>query len=659
MKLEEQKRQAEADLEAQKRQAEADLEAQKRRAEVDLEAQKRQAVADLALDPGRLVMDPTLPPLGSGSSADTRLGTYRFAAKTDPTPVALKLFRGGHSVSGAVRDQIVQEIRIGARMEHANLIQMFGTIEIPGHGMVLVMELANGGSLRDVLSDCKGHPSIGWPLRLRWLSDIVQGMAKLHSLFPRAIIHRDLKSANVLLSSADPQLATAKICDFGLAKFAETVRTHASGGGLAGSLPWKAPETFWDRHTTKSDVYGFSVVGFEVVTRSIPFEGISETAIIGKLNRRFDPQEPNVLRLVKLGVSMEELRAEWLKDNPLNDRRPDLSLAEPGCPEALSALIRHCWADEPTERPEFFECIAELQAIKLEPANATIRPLTFANSHFKREYDAAGRVPITHATQVLGNLVTFVHTYCHVHGLDSELEKVAAARFVEQLQHAVADHHGPHAAAITAMLGEVGATAELLWTSTQIFVGMNQHAKEFCSLLNAAIRSDDERLMPSTALLVRAINALCVARRNGEARPEFPTNGRTFRGTAFDNVHRHFFVEGKKYRVPGFFATSFNETIAMGFAVRHGLDHHKPAVLWEVHVDPDGEHDPARRCKHVNYVRNGLAGDENEYLFTAYSVFTVRRVEWSDAAATLSRIELEAALDNSTEDEDLPLAPWY
>ncbi len=284
---------------------------------------------------------------------------------------------------------------------------------------------------------------------------------------------------------------------------------------------------------------------------------------------------------------------------------------------------------------------------------------TFAGSHFKREYDVAGRVPVTHATQVLGSLVTFVHTYCHVHGLDSELEKVAAARFVEQLQRAVAGHHGHHAAAIAAVLGEVGATAELLWTSKQIFVGMNEHAKEFCSLLNAAIRSDDERLMPSTASLVRAINALCVAGRGGEARAEFPPNGRTFRGTAFDNVHRHFFMEGKKYRAPGFVATSFNETTAMGFAVRNGLDHGRPAVLWEVQVDPAGEHDPTRRCKHVNYVRNGLAGDEKEYLFTAYSVFTVRRVEWSADAARLSCIELEAALDNSVEDEDLPLAPWY
>ena len=72
------------------------------------------------------------------------------------------------------------------------------------------------------------------------------------------------------------------------------------------------------------------MVGFEVVTRSIPFEGMGEMAIIGKLNRRFDPEVPNVLLLAKQGVSaMEELRRQWLEKNPLNDRRPELSLAEP------------------------------------------------------------------------------------------------------------------------------------------------------------------------------------------------------------------------------------------------------------------------------------------------------------------------------------------
>ena len=646
------KRQAEADLEAQKRLAEAHLEAQKRLAEADLEAQKRLALADLALDPRHLVMDPTLPLLGSGSSADTRRGTYRFASKTEPTPVALKLFRGGHSVSGAVRDQIVQEIRIGARLEHVNLIQMFGTIEIPGHGMALVMELASGGSLRDVLSDRKGHPNIAWPLRFRWLSEIVQGMAKLHSLLPRAIIHRDLKSANVLLSHIDLELATAKICDFGLAKAAETVRTHASGGGLAGSLQWKAPETLWDRHTTKSDMYGFSVVCFEVVTRSIPFEGISEMAIIGKLNRRFDHEEPNVLLLIEHGVStLEVLRRKWLEKNPLNDRRPDLSLAEPGCPEALCTLIMRCWADEPTERPEFSECIAELESV----TKAVELPRTFASSYFKQEYEKRRAIPITQASQVFASVADFVHMYCEVHGLTLPHQTVLQRQFVQLLSRQTG------ARPEVDPLGDAGVTAELLWTSSARLDGMSdEHAKELCSLLNAAIRTDHAELMPSAAGLARSMNTLCVIRYAGAGRAEFPVNGITFRGTGFDCRYRPFFDSepNKKYRVPGFLATSFSEEKAREFAFNNGTAFGRPAVLWVVHVDPRGRDDPAYRCKHVNFVRHSHVHGEHEYLFTAYSVFTVRRCVWAEGKE-LSRIEVDATLDNLTEPEDLPLAPWY
>jgi hypothetical protein len=291
-----------------------------------------------------------------------------------------------------------------------------------------------------------------------------------------------------------------------------------------------------------------------------------------------------------------------------------------------------------------------LVAVSLGP------PTSFAASNFKRAYDEAGHVRITHATQVFGFLVTFVHTYCQVHGLNSELERIAAASFVEKLQRAIADRHGTRA--LDVVVGEVGATAELLWTSLETFLGMREHTKEFCALLNAAIRSDVARLMPCTAALVRAINALCVAGRKGEARAEFPPNGRTFRGTAFSNEHRRFFVRGRKYRAPGFVATSFDEITALGFAVRHGLDLGKPAVMWEVRVEPAGEHDPTLRCKHVNYVK-GLVGGEKEYLFTAYSVFTVLHVEWNEDDKTLSRIVLKAALDNSEEDEGLPLAPWY
>ena len=81
-------------------------------------------------------------------------------------------------------------------------------------------------------------------------------------------------------------------------------------------------------------------------------------------------------------------------------------------------------------------------------------------------------------------------------------------------------------------------------------------------------------------------------------------------------------------------------------------------VLWVIHVDPRGQHDPSFRCKHVNFVSSSHLPGESEYLFAAYSTFTVLSTHWGEGG-TPSRVELEAASDNLVEREDLPLAPWY
>ena len=77
----------------------------------------------------------------------------------------------------------------------------------------------------------------------------------------------------------------------------------------------------------------------------------------------FDEESSSVQRNVKRGQSIEEQREEWYEDNPLTSRRPDLTLAEDGCPEALQRLITACWADDPNNRPSFAECCDELEAM--------------------------------------------------------------------------------------------------------------------------------------------------------------------------------------------------------------------------------------------------------------------------------------------------------
>ena len=292
---------------------------------------------------------------------------------------------------------------------------------------------------------------------------------------------------------------------------------------------------------------------------------------------------------------------------------------------------------------------------------------TFANSNFKKEYDAAGRIPIVKAAQIIGKIPDFIHTYCYVHGLVSDSQAVNAEAFADRLQQEVAGHAQGGGGDLMA---PVRATAELLWTSASTFRGVgDDHNKEFCSLLNAAIRDDHAALAASAASLTRGINALCLEGRTA-APLQFPAAGQVFRGSSFDDTHRDFFTVGRSYRVPGFLATSFRESKAMEFA-RTAEAWGRQAVMWIVRVDPDGEHDQTKRCKHVNFVTHSLVGGEAEYLFTAYSIFTVRAVSWG-AGGAMHRIELDAASDNRVDaeggngrwatpvgSEDLPLAPHY
>ena len=89
-----------------------------------------------------------------------------------------------------------------------------------------------------------------------------------------------------------------------------------------------------------------------------------------------------------------------------------------------------------------------------------------------------------------------------------------------------------------------------------------------------------------------------------------------------------------------------------------------PVVQWCIQLDrradPQGENSLAHRCKHVNLLRVTHCPGEEEYLFAAFSVFTVREVAWSTNPTLQDphRITIEATIDNALEPEDLPLAPW-
>ena len=212
---------------------------------------------------------------------------------------------------------------------------------------------------------------------------------------------------------------------------------------------------------------------------------------------------------------------------------------------------------------------------------------------------------------------------------------------------------------------DAGPTAELLWTSAQRFEGVEGHEKELCSLINSAIRDDPPELAGPTAGVCRAINTLCVVRGHAVGELRFPKGGITYRGGGFDNANKAFFTEGKQFRVPGFLATSFSKSIATNF--RDNIATPPPGgsrIMWLIRIDPEGETNPEKRCKHVNFVSNSHIADDDgnpreaEFLFAPYSVFTVKTVTWG-ADGEPHEVILKAATDNAAEPEDVPLAPWY
>ena len=149
----------------------------------------------------------------------------------------------------------------------------------------------------------------------------------------------------------------------------------------------------------------------------------------------------------------------------------------------------------------------------------------------------------------------------------------------------------------------------------------------------------------------------------GGARDKSTEAGACWRGGGFmDNaVTRDFYVPGRDYRVAQFLPTSFERPVAERFIDRVQLNGPGPAnayVLWKVRLDPD------LGCDHVNLVTATHVPGESEFLFAAFSAFTVVVVNWSPTPqdrATPHEITIRAAVDNRNDPrfpETLALAPW-
>ncbi|KAJ4959771.1 hypothetical protein NE237_019681 [Protea cynaroides] len=233
--------------------------------------------------------------------------------------VAIKLISQPEENEGLavmLENQFISEVALLLRLRHPNIITFIAACKKPPVFCIITEYLA-GGSLRKYLHQHEPN-SLPLGLVLKFSLDIARGLHYLHS---QGILHRDLKSENLLLGED----MRVKVADFGISCLESQC---GSGKGFTGTHRWMAPEVILEKHHTKKvDVYSFGIVLWELLTALTPFEGLS-------------PEQ------VAFAVSMK-------------NARPPLPST---CPEAFSHLINRCWSTNPGKRPHFAEIVAILES---------------------------------------------------------------------------------------------------------------------------------------------------------------------------------------------------------------------------------------------------------------------------------------------------------
>ncbi|PWA38664.1 Protein kinase, ATP binding site-containing protein [Artemisia annua] len=170
----------------------------------------------------------------------------------------------------------IAEVETLTSCKHDNIISLLGFCDEGRDQMILVYELASKGSLEEYLGNSDKMTNLTWMQRLKLCVDIAHGLNYIHTNTDQdkqKIIHRDIKSANILLGDN----WEAKIADFGLSKFqpanqeASTINTNM----IAGTNTYLDPEyQKYGRLNKKSDIYSFGVVLLEVLTGSLAYDPV-------------------------------------------------------------------------------------------------------------------------------------------------------------------------------------------------------------------------------------------------------------------------------------------------------------------------------------------------------------------------------------------------
>ncbi|CAL9017141.1 unnamed protein product [Prunus brigantina] len=189
-------------------------------------------------------------------------GVYRGFVKDLNSYVAVKRVSSG-SKQGL--KEYAAEVRIISRLRHRNLVQLIGWCHEKKE-LLLVYEFMSNGSLDSHLF--KGKSLLGWEARYRIAQGLASGLFYLHEEWEQCVLHRDIKSSNIMLDSN----FNAKLGDFGLARLVDHGK-QSQTTVLAGTMGYMAPECVTTGKASKeTDVYSFGVVALEIACGRKPID---------------------------------------------------------------------------------------------------------------------------------------------------------------------------------------------------------------------------------------------------------------------------------------------------------------------------------------------------------------------------------------------------
>ncbi|ONI10164.1 hypothetical protein PRUPE_4G031700 [Prunus persica] len=235
-------------------------------------------------DSRRTHQDLTIFDLESIVAATNNFSTANKLGEGGFGPVYKGLLANGQEVavkrlsknSGQGLEQFKNEVMLTAKLQHRNLVRIFGCCVDAGEKMLIYECLANK-SLDFFIFDKSRSSLLDWKKRFEIILGIARGVLYLHQDSRLKIIHRDLKASNVLLDST----MNPKISDFGMAKMFGEDQIQANTNRVVGTYGYMSPEYAMEgRYSEKSDVFSFGVLLLEIIS--------------GKRNTSYDPS-PNLI----------------------------------------------------------------------------------------------------------------------------------------------------------------------------------------------------------------------------------------------------------------------------------------------------------------------------------------------------------------------------